>query len=570
MNFKNNDLEEKLNFALANLQKNNLEKASNIYKKILKKYPNNFDANFNLGTIFAKNNNLEKSAELLEKAAAINPNVEKIFNNLGLIYLNLGVNDKALENVKKAIKLNPNSSIAYNHLGLIYSSLESVKEAIESFSNSLKLNPNNIQVNYNLGNLFKRINNVENAEKFFNKTIELDPKHLPSYNNLLELYDISNQNEKFEQLLKKSESNLEKNSTIELFKAKLFYKFKKFEDVVKVLEKIEFNENENFKENSRLEILAKSHDQLGNFKESYYFFEQNNNLSAKIDENNADKDVFIETINKRIKYFTNLNTNDWEKEKINDDFKDPIFLIGFPRSGTTLLDSILRSHPSIDVLEEKPIIDKYVEKLQKKIDYKFENLSPSNQTLNNDMRNFYFEQRNKYSNDNSQIIIDKMPLNIIYVGEIIRYFPKAKFILALRHPNDCILSCFMQAFLLNNAMANFLNVKDSAKMYDLVMKLWEIYKSKLSIDFHTIKYEDLISNFKGSVSNLLKFLDLPWSDEVSEFYKTSQKRGIIATPSYNQVSQPLYSKSIGRWKNYKNELNEGKQYLESWIKKYDY
>ena len=81
MNFKNNDLEEKLNLALVNLEKNNLEKASNIYKKILQKYPNNFDANFNLGTILAKNNNLEKSAELLEKAASINPNLEKIFNN---------------------------------------------------------------------------------------------------------------------------------------------------------------------------------------------------------------------------------------------------------------------------------------------------------------------------------------------------------------------------------------------------------------------------------------------------------------------------------------------------------
>ena len=128
----------------------------------------------------------------------------------------------------------------------------------------------------------------------------------------------------------------------------------------------------------------------------------------------------------------------------------------------------------------------------------------------------------------------------------------------------------MQNFLLNHAMANFLNLNDSAKIYDLVMKLWEIYISKFSIDFHTIKYEDLISNFKGSVSNLLKFLDLSWSDEVSEFYKTSQKRGMIATPSYNQVNQPLYSKSIGRWKNYKKELIEGKQYLESWIKKYDY
>ena len=207
---------------------------------------------------------------------------------------------------------------------------------------------------------------------------------------------------------------------------------------------------------------------------------------------------------------------------------------------------------------------------KKKIDYKFENLNPSNQKLNDDMRNFYFEQRNKYSNDNSQIIIDKMPLNIIYVGEIIRYFPKAKFILAIRHPNDCILSCFMQNFLLNHAMANFLNLYDSAKLYDLVMKLWEIYISKFSIDFHMIRYEDLISNFKGSVSNLLKFLDLSWSDQVSEFYKTSQKRGMIATPSYNQVNQPIYTKSIGRWKNYEKELIEGKEYLEEWISKYGY
>lgn len=570
MNFKNNDLENILNFAQSYVEKSNFEKASNIYKKILKKYPNNFDANFNLGTILAKKNKLEESVELLEKAASINPNLEKIFNNLGLIYLNLGNIEKALEKTNKAIYLNPNSSIAYNHLGLIYSNLGNFNEAIESYSKSLKFNPNNIQVNYNLGNLFKRINDVKNSEKYFHKTLELNQKHLPAYNNLLELYDISNQNEKFKELLKKGEINFENNSTIDLFRAKLFYKLKKFKEVVKILKNINFGVDENFKENSRLELIAKSHDQLGNFKESYYFFVKNNNLSKKIDKNNANKEIFIEIINKRIKYFTNLKVNDWEIEKKNDDFKDPVFLIGFPRSGTTLLDTILRSHPSIDVLEEKPIVDKYIEKLEKKIDYNFDNLKSSNERFKKEMRSFYFDQRKKYLNDKKKIIIDKMPLNIIYVGEIFRYFPKAKFILAIRNANDCVLSCFMQNFLLNHAMANFLNLKDASKMYDLVMKLWEIYTNKFSIDFHTIKYEDLISNFKGSVSDLLKFLDLSWSEEVSEFYKTSQTRGIIATPSYNQVNQPLYSKSIGRWKNYQKELIEEKQYLESWIKKYGY
>ena len=331
MNLQNNDLKNKLNFALANIEKNNLEKAAEIYKKILKKYPDNFDANFNLGTIFAKKNNLEKSVELLEKAASINPNLETIFNNLGLIYLNLGNKEKAIENTKKAIKLNPNSSIAYNHLGLIYLNLGNVNEAIESYLKSLKFNPNNIPANYNLGNLYQRINDVKNSEKYFNNTLDLDPKDLAAYNNLLDLYDRSNQNEKLKKLLEKSEANFIKNSIIDLFKARLFYKLKKYKEVVQILDSIKFEKNENFRENIRLELIAKSHDHLGNFKESFYFFEQNNDLTKKTDKNGANKDIFLEIINKRIKYFSNLNVSEWEIEKKVDKFKDPVFLIGFPR-----------------------------------------------------------------------------------------------------------------------------------------------------------------------------------------------------------------------------------------------
>ena len=571
MNIDNNDLQKNLNLALANIKKNNLDKASIIYKKILKKHPSNFDANFNLGTIFAKNNNLEKSVKFLEKASSINPNNEKIFNNLGLIYLNLGDNDKALETIKKAINLNPNSSIAYTHLGLIHSNLGNVNEALNSYLNSIKLDPKNISAHYNIGNLFKRINDIEKSEKYLNNTLELDPSYLPAYNNLLELYDLSNQNEKFEELLKKGSNIFKKNTTIILFKAKLFYKLKKFKEVVEILENIKFKKEENFKENSRLELIAKSYDQIGNYNVAYNFFEQNNELTLKIDSNNVNKEIFLDSIKKRINYFSNLNINEWKIENNEDNFHDPIFLVGFPRSGTTLLDTILRSHPSIDVIEEKPIIDRYVEKLEKKIESKFENLKLPNISLKKEMRNFYFDQRNKYLiNSQKSIIIDKMPLNIVYVGEILRFFPKAKFILAIRHPCDCVLSCFMQNFLLNHAMANFINLNDAAKMYDLVMNLWQVYINKFSINFHTIKYEDLVLNFKKSVSNLLNFLDLAWSNEVSEFYKKSQNRGMISTPSYNQVNQPLYSKSIGRWKNYENELYAAKLHLEKWIKKYDY
>ena len=99
-----------------------------------------------------------------------------------------------------------------------------------------------------------------------------------------------------------------------------------------------------------------------------------------------------------------------------------------------------------------------------------------------------------------------MPLNIVHVGEIVKVFPKAKFILALRHPCDCVLSCFMQNFKLNDSMANFLSIEDTAKMYDLVMTLWKQYANSFSINYHYIKYEDVVMNFDKSINNLLNFL----------------------------------------------------------------
>ena len=163
-----------------------------------------------------------------------------------------------------------------------------------------------------------------------------------------------------------------------------------------------------------------------------------------------------------------------------------------------------------------------------------------------------------------------MPLNIVHVGEILRFFPNAKFILALRHPYDCVLSCFMQNFMLNHAMANFLDLDDSSKLYDLTMSLWKKYIKVFKVDHHIIKYEDVISNFDKTIKDLLKFFDVPWSENVKKFYKTAEKRGMINTPSYNQVSQPIYSNSMYRWKNYEKEFVKSKDLLDHWVKKFNY
>ena len=119
-------------------------------------------------------------------------------------------------------------------------------------------------------------------------------------------------------------------------------------------------------------------------------------------------------------------------------------------------------------------------------------------------------------------------------------------------------------------MSNFLNLHDTAKLYDKVMSLWIKYLDIFNLDIHSIKYEDLTSNFKKTTKDLLNFLKLDWSDDLLEFYKTAENKRIINTPSYNQVNMPLYKNSVNRWMNYKNQFNETKPILEKWAKKFNY
>jgi len=155
-------------------------------------------------------------------------------------------------------------------------------------------------------------------------------------------------------------------------------------------------------------------------------------------------------------------------------------------------------------------------------------------------------------------------------GEIVRIFPNAKFIVSLRHPCDCVLSCFMQDFELNDAMANFLNLDDAAHLYNAVMKLWTQYTSIFLINYHEVKYENLIENFEPTVRSILNFLELSWDDAVLNYLITAKKRDRITTPSYYQVTKPIYSYAIGRWQRYKKQTSNIYPILEGWIKKFNY
>ena len=569
---ENINLREIFNTAVQNLKENNVNIAIENFEKILKLDPKHISTNLYLGIIYAQNKNFDKASGFFNKVIQIKPYVVEAHNNLGLIHLEKNEKEKARKYFEKAIQVNPNFVEAHNNLGFILMNSGDLETAEKCFKKSIEINPKYLPAYLNYGNLNKNLGKIENAEKIFQEAIKIDPKYFDAYNNLMVLYERLNQHEKLKNIINKADEQFKSNPVVMLFYGQYLYKTEKFSEAIKILENINFNTSQLNRERLRCFIIAKSYDQIENSEKAFDFFKKSNSISLNLKSENIDKNKTLDIIKKRFLFFNNDQIKSWPKNNSKNLNENPIFLIGFPRSGTTLLDTILRTHSSIQVIEEKPIVGKFVNELNKITHEDFTNLKNINDNDSKELRQVYFDIRAKYidNQDSTKIYIDKMPLNIIHIAEIIRIFPEAKFLVSIRHPYDCVLSCFMQSFKLNDAMANFLNLNDTANLYNEVMRLWMQYKNISYLNYHYIKYEELVSNFEISVKKIFNFIEIDWSDEVFKFYNTATKRNLISTPSYDQVNKPIYSKAVGRWKKYESNFSEIAPILKPWIKNFNY
>ena len=236
------------------------------------------------------------------------------------------------------------------------------------------------------------------------------------------------------------------------------------------------------------------------------------------------------------------------------------------------MDTILRSHYQIDVLEEKPLINS----LERIIKTKFKlELSKINDLKKEDLdflRKLYINELHKFKDPNKKanVFIDKNPFQTVCLPLINLLFPKAKIIFTHRNPFDTVLSCFQQTFEPNNSMANLTSLKSSSRVYDLTMQMWLLYKKSLKLDFVISKYETLLDNFDDHINMILDFLDLEWDENIKNYRNTALSRGRINTPSSSQVVQPLYKTSINKWKNYEKHFSDSRIYLDKWSKYFGY
>ena len=553
-----------------NLAKKEFISAENNLKKILEKNPKNLKALFFLGSVYLELKQFENSKKLLNEVIELDPKIANAHNNLGVVYIKLRDFQKAKKCILKSLEINPKHLDAYNYLGLIYSELGEFENATNITKKSLELNEKFFPGYNNLGLIYKKFEYFSDAEMYFKKAISINSNFTNSYYNLMELYEKTNQSEKLNEVLLEFEKLFKSNPISTLYKSHLLFKKESYQDAIKNLETLSF-ENDTSQEIDRVNLLAKCYDKIDDIDNAFSYFEKTNSLNLENINKEIDKNRFLNKIKTRIDYFEKLKEIKLFSYKKKENFK-PIFMFGFPRSGTTLLDTILRSHPMIEVIEEKPATNKLINSLNKLTNNSLININDIDSKKIEEINLNYFKEISSYTKktDSQKIYIDKMPLNIIYIAEIQKIFPEAKFIISLRHPCDCVLSSFIQNFKLNDSMSNFLNLNDTANLYDLVMKLYTIYKKKISFNFTEVKYENIVTNFNPEIKKLLKFLEVQWDDSVLEYQKTAKQRERIFTPSYDQVIKPLYTKSIGRWIKYKSKLSSVYLTLKPWIREFDY
>jgi hypothetical protein len=249
--------------------------------------------------------------------------------------------------------------------------------------------------------------------------------------------------------------------------------------------------------------------------------------------------------------------------------RSPAFLLGFPRSGTTLLGVILASRPDTAVIEEKPLLDAAVAEYAHAEDGPAKLAAASEADLERHRAEFW-QRVERYGSDTAgKLVIDQMPLNSVNLPVIRRVFPDAPIIFALRDPRDVVFSCFRRLFAPNRFMLEFYALDSAANLYDATMRLADIARSRLGVQTFDIKNETLIGDFDAETKRLCRYLDLPWDESVRDFHKAARDRTLV-TRSATQVRRGLNRDGVGAWRRYEEEMAPVLPILEPWVKRFGY
>ncbi len=469
-------------------------------------------------------------------------------------------------------KQRPTDAELISNLSTLYRQIGNIDKAIETGRIALKQNPDNIDYITNLGTFYELKNDLLTAAKYYEQALGRDPENVMTSCNLVNIYERLGHLDECKDILEKVPEDKKQDAYYIITCARIKRHRKKFDEAKKMLLSLKDTSISSPRHKIlKYNELARLCDALKDYQQAFKYAGTSKDILRQQPDAKRHPPGEILTLLQNLKsIFTREWVENWRPAP-QPARPAPVQVVGFPRSGTTLIDQILQAHPSIAGMEEQPPTEWLMGAIDQAVKGVFKNIGELPDEQISSLQNMYFDSCRQFINfDDSQILLDKNPFSIYKIGPMLRVFPKMKTIIMLRHPLDCILSSYMQNFVLHRGTAALTSLESAAHYYDQSFALLEQYQQVCpTASFYMVRYEDLVENPKEEIKDLLEFLDLPWDEGVLRFHENEDK-DIVTSASYAQVNQPLYKSALYRWKNYEKELAPIKPLLQPWIEKFGY
>ena len=485
---------------------------------------------------------LDSAAKLYEEALSINRNEHRALFGLAQIYARFDQTKKAVSLLEDVLRLRPDNFIYLTTIAEVYLADKQADRGLACAERAVKLKPDNHFALIMLATCLERFNRYEEALSYAKKAEEAATGDHPE---------------------------------VVLVCARMLRRNKRYDEAVTVLRAItQSSRMTPIIETGIYHELGLCLDKLGHYDEAFRSFETYSRIMSETPlAKRIGRDIAFNEIKQFREFTDHFHPPSWSADDFADqEEKAPAFLVGFPRSGTTMTEQIFAAHPGIITGDERPFLMATGEQAGKVLGaHPMSALDRFDIELVRTLRNYYWDQvrKNTDCDPRTTIFLDKLPLNIIHLVLINMIFPESKIIVALRDPRDVCLSCFMQNFTPNPSMIHFLSLEGSAKLYASVMDYYVFLRDTVSLAMIETRYEDTVSGLEKQAKKLLAHVGVEWDPAVLAFHEKAKER-FISTPSFEAVTQPVHRGAIGRWKNYQAYFGPALPHLERFIEEFGY
>ena len=485
----------------------------------------------------------DQAAQLLERARALSPNDAHVLNSLGVCQKALGRMDSALQSYDAAVRLDSGLAAAHFNRGTVLEELTDIKGARSAYERAAELDHRYVEPLASLAWLDALAGDVAAARERATRALALAPANVLARMALASA-DVQ-------------QGELEPAAT-GLFSL------------------VQDPALSPVNRSIVLGLVGDLQDAEGNYSKAFAAYQASNEELRALHAGTFEapgQETALGHVRRLADWFGAAESERWRTappaEPGHGGLKAHIFLVGFPRSGTTLLENVLAAHPEVVSLEEKDCLEaQQTEYLSS--GKGLERLSLINSEEATRHREAYWTMVRSFGVEpRGRVFIDKMPLNSVLLPIVAKLFPKARVLFARRDPRDVVLSCFRRRFALNASMYELLTLVGTAAYYDAVMSLSELYRGLLPLPQHVVRYESLVDDFEATARSACDFLGLEWDKRMTDFATSARTRG-IGTPSAAQVARGLNREGQGTWLRYKQQMAPVLPLLEPWVERFGY